>query len=287
MGGAFVGVADDASAVYWNPAGLAGGAYFSLVLDGNVAESIPDGVAEGSTRNSWLLALSMPALGLSYSRFQTTAVRPAIGLPESSRVESLITQNVGATLVHSIGAFVAVGTTIKAVRGIAAAAVLPGNNREALLDDVDLIGHASNGFDLDIGVMAAGSFGKLGVSVRNIFEPSFETGMGEELALQRQARVGGSVILLPGWILAGDVDLLEVESPFGELREVSIGSESRLGRRVTARAGVRFNTSADAAPGVSLGASFAALGSLLVDGQLTGGSEKAFRGWGIAGRFVF
>ena len=30
MGGAFVGVADDASAVYWNPAGLAGGAYFSL-----------------------------------------------------------------------------------------------------------------------------------------------------------------------------------------------------------------------------------------------------------------
>ena len=31
MGGAFVGVADDASAVYWNPAGLAGGAYFSLV----------------------------------------------------------------------------------------------------------------------------------------------------------------------------------------------------------------------------------------------------------------
>ena len=31
MGGAFVGVADDASAVYWNPAGLAGGAYFSLL----------------------------------------------------------------------------------------------------------------------------------------------------------------------------------------------------------------------------------------------------------------
>ena len=27
--GAFVAVADDASAVYWNPAGLASGAYFS------------------------------------------------------------------------------------------------------------------------------------------------------------------------------------------------------------------------------------------------------------------
>ena len=44
MGGAFVGIADDASAVYWNPAGLAGGAYFSLVIDGNTAEAIPDGL---------------------------------------------------------------------------------------------------------------------------------------------------------------------------------------------------------------------------------------------------
>ena len=37
MGGAFVGVADDASAIYWNPAGLAAGSYFSLVLDGGNA----------------------------------------------------------------------------------------------------------------------------------------------------------------------------------------------------------------------------------------------------------
>ena len=31
MGGAFVAVADDASAVYWNPAGFAAGSFFSLV----------------------------------------------------------------------------------------------------------------------------------------------------------------------------------------------------------------------------------------------------------------
>jgi hypothetical protein len=81
MGGAFVGVADDASAVYWNPAGLAGGAYFSLVIDGNNAEAIPDGLANASARSGWLLALSTPALGLSYTRLQTTIVRPAIGIP--------------------------------------------------------------------------------------------------------------------------------------------------------------------------------------------------------------
>ena len=38
MGGAFVGVADDASAIYWNPAGLAAGSYFSLVVDGGAGE---------------------------------------------------------------------------------------------------------------------------------------------------------------------------------------------------------------------------------------------------------
>ena len=33
MAGAFVAVADDATAAYWNPAGLAKGAVVSLVLD--------------------------------------------------------------------------------------------------------------------------------------------------------------------------------------------------------------------------------------------------------------
>jgi hypothetical protein len=33
MGGAFVAVADDATAAYWNPAGLTTGAFFSLLAD--------------------------------------------------------------------------------------------------------------------------------------------------------------------------------------------------------------------------------------------------------------
>ena len=33
MGGAFVAVADDATATWWNPAGLATGAYFSTVIE--------------------------------------------------------------------------------------------------------------------------------------------------------------------------------------------------------------------------------------------------------------
>jgi hypothetical protein len=289
MGGAFVAVADDASAVYWNPAGLAGGAYFSFVLDGNTARSVPDNVAEGGNRNAFLLALSMPALGLSYTRLQTTDVRPAVGIPENSHVESLLTHQIGATLVQSIADRFAVGATVKMVRGIAASAVVAGNSREDLLDDVDLLGHGSTRFDVDAGVMFAGSVGRVGVTVRNLAAPEFDTGTGEELQLERQARAGAAISLLPSWKLAGDVDLMVHRGVFGDVRELSLGTEGQFGRRLTARGGFRFNTIGDNGhdPALSVGASYAVYGVVLIDAQVTGGSDNAFRGWGLAGRFLF
>jgi hypothetical protein len=287
MAGAFVGVADDASAVYWNPAGLAGGAYFSLVLDGNGGRAVPDDEAEATSRSGWLLALTTPALGLSYARLQTTQVRPAAGIPENTHIKSLVTQHLGATLVHSLADRVAVGATVKLIRGIAASADLPGNDVEGLLDHADLIGHAGNKVDLDVGVMATGSFGRLGVTVRNLTAPTFATGGGDELPLQRQVRGGASVLLLPTWTLAADVDFLKTDGPFGDLREVSLGTEGQVNRRLTTRGGIRFNAAGDAAPALSIGASYAVFGSVQVDAQVTGGSDKALRGWGIAGRLVF
>jgi len=57
---------------------------------------------------------------------------------------------------------------------------------------------------------------------------------------------------------------------------------------VTARGGLRFNAAGESsAPALTIGASFAVMGSVQIDGQYTGGSEKAFRGWGVAGRMVF
>ena len=289
MGGAFVGVADDASAVYWNPAGLASGAYFSLVVDGNTARLVPDGEPEGQDRNAWLLALSMPALGLSYARLQTTTVRPALGIPENSRVESLLTHQIGATLVHSLIDHVAVGATVKLVRGTAASAVVPGNRREDLLDDVDLLGHSSTRGDIDVGVMAVASFGRLGLTVKNLTAPEFDTAAGEELQLETEARLGGSVLLLPQWKLAADIDLTSNRGAFGDVRELSLGTEAQVMRQLTVRGGFRFNTIGDrgGTPAYSAGVSYAVFGALLVDGQLTAGPDNAFRGWGLAGRFIF
>ena len=56
MAGAFVAVTDDASAVYWNPAALASGAVFSLLIDRTSAgphwTSQPIRVAEAG-RDHW------------------------------------------------------------------------------------------------------------------------------------------------------------------------------------------------------------------------------------------
>src|SRR5829696_3888840 len=66
MGGAFTAVADDASAVFWNPAGLATGAFFSLLVDRNALD----------TRSATLIAVGTPPLGLSYYR---TAAQASAG----------------------------------------------------------------------------------------------------------------------------------------------------------------------------------------------------------------
>jgi hypothetical protein len=50
-----------------------------------------------------------------------------------------------------------------------------------------------------------------------------------------------------------------------------------------------MNTTGDRGrtPLASVGASYAAFGSLLVDAHFSMGSDSAFSGWGVAGRVVF
>lgn len=286
MAGAFVAVADDASAVYWNPAGLAGGAYFSLVLDGSQADATSDAELLGGERSAWIIALSTPALGLGYYRLQTSS---AAAVPGGFRLDSLTTHHVGATLVQSLADRVAVGATVKLVRGLAGSGEVPAGSVDAALDDWDVVGQSGSRVDLDLGVAATGSFGRLGLVVRNLTEPGFDTGGGRELVLDRQVRAGASVLLLQHWTLAADVDFLRHRSALGDVRELAVGSEGQVTRRFTARGGVKINTAGDAGrtPSLSVGASFAVLGSVLVDAQATGGGDEAFRGWGVAARVLF
>lgn len=301
MGGAFVAVADDASAAYWNPAGFAAGSFFSLVLDRNAAKVSPEaGDARGS-RSALLIALGAPALGLSYYRLRTTIVEPLFHAATDSvdgrnpggagevHLETLTTHHTGATLVQSVAPGIAVGATLKLVRGIASSTVQVGADPDDLLSDgSDLTGKASTRFDADVGVMATAGVLKAGLTIRNATEPSFKTpGDKASLELQRQARAGLAVTPARGWIFAADLDLLETRGPLGSRRGFATGLEGRVARKAFVRGGLNINTVGDRATAVSGGFSYAATASLLVDAQVTRGPDRAERGWGIAARFGF
>src|SRR5258708_35894361 len=82
MGGAFTAVADDATASWWNPAGMAGGAYFNALIEsGSHREPPSDRTAAGHPRpavgaGTRSFAASVPALGLSDYPLQVSEIQP-------------------------------------------------------------------------------------------------------------------------------------------------------------------------------------------------------------------
>jgi hypothetical protein len=301
MGGAFVAVADDASAVYWNPAGLATGSYFSLVVDRNTLAA-PDEADVTHGRSGLLVAIGTPPLGVAYYRTRVTTSQPYSAIDASSggrnfipgavRLDSLLTDQAGVTLVQSIGRVLAIGGTLKYVHGTASSGItsLTGKAARELADD--LPSKSSSTFDGDLGVMAVGAFGRVGVSVRNVGEPSFETREGFSLVLQRRVRGGVVLNLAQSLMVAADADFTSADVGDGRWRDAAVGAEAKVARGAWVRSGVHWNTAGGntgpgAAPIVSIGGSYTVHGSLLADAQASVGSENGDRGWGVGVRFVF
>jgi hypothetical protein len=257
MGGAFVAVADDASAIWWNPAGLATGGIFSMAVD---YESLDD------DRSATGIFTATPPLGLGYVR---------------TRLEGLVTHQAGVTLLHTFLDGFTVGAALKFVRGLA-----------SLDPDDEALGRATNSFDMDAGALYIRGPWRAGFTVRNIVEPEFDTIDGTPLELQRMARAG--LAWLEGdWTVALDVDLTKssLDPVLGapeDRRILAAGTEWRWGRRLAARGGLRFNTAGDElAPVATGGFGIAVWGSVWLDAQVTGGSDAGDRGWGVAGRVHF
>jgi hypothetical protein len=307
MGGAFVAVADDATATYWNPAGLATGVIVSaLVEHGQEATGEPDAPAfQPAQRGAGtFVGLALPPLGVSYYRLQSTRLlrsgdtgngRVAVVPGDRGVAASLVTQHVGVTLVQSIGAFVDVGATIKYVHGSAAI-----GNRDATLEGEAAFDHAadlptsgSSAFDADFGALAhAGQF-RAGLVVRNVSEPSFTVPalangvQPEGLRLDRQVRAGAAwQFAQSATTLSGDVDLTRTVTALDVRRHVAIGAEHLLSPRLAVRGGFRVNTIDDARPTGSAGVSVA-VRSIWVDAQVTRGGRLADRAWGISARMGF
>ncbi len=288
MGGAFVAVADDASAAFWNPGAFASGSFFSLVLDKTTGELTPPGGGRAAGRSGLLMALGSPALALSYYRLRASEATPTPS-PESVEATTLVTHHTGVTLVQSLFSGLTVGATVKLVRGLASSGVRSADERDELVRDRgDLTTEGTTRVDADLGVMATLGKLKAGLTVRNASEPSFASPGGRtSLKLERQARAGLSLTPVVGWIAAVDLDVLASEGAFGSGRRFAAGTEGRIHRKAFLRGGYSMNTSGGRAPAGSLGASFAATGSLLVDVQVTRGTDRSTSGWGVAARFGY
>jgi hypothetical protein len=260
MAGAFTAVADDATAAVWNPAGLASGSFVSVAADGSRFDG----------QSALFAGFGSPPLALSYLRSATAEV--------SKGRNVLVAHSFGASLVQSLGnTGIAVGTTLKLVHGVTSADGVPAT--------------AGNRFDADVGVMFSGGLGQVGLTVRNIAEPSFalDDSSGGEIRLDRRVRAGASIHLSDRALVAGDVEFTKARTVSGVWRDAALGVETHPVERVWLRSGVHWNTAGQtaAAPIAAFGGSYAIRGALMADAQASVGSAGGNRGWGLGLRFVF
>ncbi len=271
MGGAFVAVADDASAIYWNPAGLATGVTFDFQTS----------VADNSTV---FVGAAMPVLGLSYYRTKQDTALPTVSPPADRqnggsgevRVRPLTTSNVGVTVVQTVVSGLVIGATTRLVRG-----------------GVETFDPRTTA-DVDAGVMVSVSAVRFGLTARNLREPEFQAGP-VAVKLERQVRVGAALVprslptgLNGPYSLAFDADLTTTPGPLGDQRGAAIGGEYWLAQgRAGVRAGLRWSTVGELNRGFSYGFSARLPHSVYAEGQVTNFDDVDGNEWNIGLRLTF
>jgi hypothetical protein len=303
MGGAFVAVADDASATWWNPAGLASGAYFGSVIERSTLDDPGNPSASGPARRDQSngFAVAFPALGLSYYHVRVGEVRPIAGAiagtnpvrqdQEAAGVDlrALSYSRFGVTIGQSFGRHLVIASTLGLVHGgIGASAEAPGTDAVDHATDLDVASETHG--DIDLGAMAAAGPLKLGVNVKHVNRPHFGSG-SDEVPLDRQARAGFSFAAYGGrspLTLAGDVDLTKTPTVNGDAQHVAGGAELWLDqKRFGVRGGASANLVGEQRTSASAGLSLAVKTGLYLDGAMTFGDDKTRSGWGFTLRATF
>jgi hypothetical protein len=308
MAGAFVAVADDASATWWNPAGLATGAYLNAIIERSHSQepadpAAPFGPALRTGTSSF--ALAYPALGLSHYRVRVSQVaRDAsgepIGAPQPDRqdpgtpataLRSASVNTYGLTVGQSVGSHLVLASTLKLVRAGAVVSSEPAQS--GALDRVDdLDPDRDTGFDLDLGAMLRFGWLRVGAAIQHVHEPDFGEG-ANYIVLDRQARAGvammrGKTGVLDAVTLAFDSDLTKSSTVLGDTRQVAAGGEiSMFRRRLSLRGGLSADTLGDHRTARSAGASVALRAGIYVDGAWTIGSDEQRTGWSVSLRSSF
>jgi long-chain fatty acid transport protein len=304
MAGAFVAVADDATASWWNPAGLATGALFNVIFEkGRIHEpQDPDGLDPARRVGTTGFAAAFPSLGLSYYRFRSTEIGPTAATTEGAtadrqdlegvapRVRTRSVSQVGATFGQSFGQYFVVGSTLKVVRAGGSSAPVDGTTDPLDVGD-DLDPETHTRADLDLGVMVRFAALRIGASMRNVTRPRFGNG-SDRLTLTRQARIGVALLTAgkntsSGLTVAADLDLTRRATPFGDVRRAATGAEAKLGRRLAVRGGVSASTIGSQRLVATTGISVAPLTGMFIEGARAFGSDGTMRGWSSTLRLTF
>ena len=299
MGGAFVAVANDSSATWWNPAGLAAGPFLDVAI--SRGSGTADARLPASRTGVWSLSIGTPPLGVSYYRLHITDIRPVSPTAEVEAgredraagvgIRSLSVSQFGATVLHTITTGVSAGATVKYLRGTTQVREIDGADGDIpeLLDDGDDLegGEGQGTVDIDAGVLAIIGGFRVGLTGRNLREPRFG-----DRRLSRQIRAGaafdGTAAGMPPVMVSLDVDLRRYAAATGDRRVVAIGAEHWLRpQRIALRGGARFNTVGEQDRTLTAGASVALRAAMFVEGHAAVSSDAGERGWGLAARVSF
>lgn len=309
MGGAFVAVASDSSATWWNPAGLGAGPFVDMTWAVNLVETT-EGWPAWRDRTRWF-AMATPPAGFSYYRFRITDIQPfdPTGEAAASReerragvpVRSLSASQLGITLVRTLIPGVHAGTTLKYLRG-----TVRGGRGDSLARPSDLLvegealdgGQAESRFDLDVGVIGIAGPVRLGAVVRNVREPEFAApdsdaeAFSTRMQLPRQIRVGAAFDAEASTgvplTVAFDADVREYATPSGARRIAALGAEHWfLAKRLGVRAGGRMNMRGARERSATGGLTVAMRGGVYLDGHAVRGGSADEKGWGLGARVSF
>jgi hypothetical protein len=262
MAGAFTAVADDASAGFWNPAGVAGGPF----VNGLVEYGRPDRSTGESVRG---FATAYPALGVSYYRLPVSQIRvqtPTGGAPASRQDQGSLSL-IGGTLGQSIGNHVVIATTLK------------------------LLHAGDTSADLDVGAMATFGPARIGATLRNVSEPSFGKD-AEAFTFQRHARAGfalssGQRGVIGSATVSIDADLTRESTVRGDERFIAVGAEAFAPQQtIGIRGGFSHNMLGAGETMLTGGLSLAVRQKTFVDGYVSTGDDTR-HGWGLGLRVTF
>ena len=220
LGGAFVSVADDASAVYWNPAGLVRLQRHELLLSVDHTPELPE---HSSSFAAGALNHSQFVLGVGWRR---------VALADAASEDLWSLSVAAAPVKRSLGAFLAGGATVKLAR----VGIETGN-----LSALAGVESSAWGVAADVGLLIApipNVF--LGGTWRNLGEPRFDlVAGGSSTRLEREIEWGASLRWWrDGWL------------NFGQVRRAGTTTTRAGGElRVAGALGVRMGVERDAVSG--------------------------------------